>query len=185
MTRCNSEKIDRAVLNFRAAKVNFWSLLNALVWIFHIVRTIFFSNSVSLERTGLIIKILEYFILQRLYKIIFDLPTWYLLKVMPTFLAKAHNKSAVWPQAAFISAHSTGTCGNRPGISKTKQLMCARHYRSQTQVPLQSVLLSNLLNGGSECLPKNLPKNLANFGPLLKKLHNRTDANINNTYSEQ
>ena len=123
MTRCNSEKNDRAVLNFRAAKANFWSLLNALVWIFHIVRTIFFSNSVSLERTGLIIKILEYFILQRLYKIIFDLPTWYLLKVMPTFLAKAHNKSAVWPQAAFISAHSTGTCGNRPVISKTKQLM--------------------------------------------------------------
>ena len=50
---------------FRAATANFWSLLNNLVWIFGEVSyqttsTIFFLNSRSLERPGLIIETFEY-----------------------------------------------------------------------------------------------------------------------------
>ena len=49
---------------FRAATANFWALLNDLVWIFgknlyQTTITIFFSNSRSLERPGLIIESLE------------------------------------------------------------------------------------------------------------------------------
>jgi hypothetical protein len=76
--------------------------------------------------------------------------------------------------------------------------MCAS--QKVRTLPLQSVLLRiiALMVGQNVCpksrnsiqiivfwtCHKNLTKNLANFGPLLKKLHNQSDANIN-TYSEQ
>ena len=42
--------------------------------------------------------------------------TWYLLKVMLTFLASAQSSRAVCPQAALISDHSTGTWERRPSL---------------------------------------------------------------------
>ena len=127
--------------------------------------------------------------MQRFFKIIVDLPTWYLLKVMPTFLAKAHNKSAVWPQAAFISAHSTGTCGNRPGISNTKQLM----YGKWVRIWYQFCYVIYLMVGQNFCSKSTHSMEIIafckqrlvieiwpkSFGPLLKKPHNRNDATIN------
>lgn len=37
-----------------------------------------------------------------------------LLKCSPILLARACSSSTVWPQAALISFHSTGTLGSRP-----------------------------------------------------------------------